>query len=278
MAGPMYDSLVSLVLTPQGMKQSSLKQQFEDLLEGLGCSATVRSWRSGAREVRASVRFTEKRGLEKAWKFLDKYVWNDYGYFIFRTIERDVAEGAEVEKSIGCLEGGSTRVFSSDGWGASFGALRQGRTRTSMGESQSSLLEEEKSQGSRVLHVSEVDPRLLSVSALRRLFSEFGPVNRGMVMRNLRKAMIEFTDLETAKAAHDFFSQTEWGWFSVCFSFHQRIQTPVRIGRHNEFFESNLSDEYRSHELPIQSLDSLPSKLSQTVKELLQENTSKLSY
>lgn len=262
MAGPMYDSQVTLVLTPQGMKQSSLKQQFEDLLKGLGCSGTVRSWGAGAGVARASVRFAEKRGLEKALNFLDKFVWNDYGYFIFRTTEKGFAGGTEAEDSVGCLEGGSTRVCSSDGWGASFGALREKKARTSVGGSRSSLMEEEAGQESRVIHMSEVDPRLLSVAALHRLFSEFGPVNRGMVMRNLRKAMIEFTDIKTAKIAHDFFCKAEWGYFSVCFSFHQRIQTPVRVGRHNEFFESTLSDEGRNSGRTLQSLESIPAKLS----------------
>lgn len=86
-----------------------------------------------------------------------------------------------------------------------------------------------------VLYLSEIETALLGAQRLAELFGVFGPVACVFVMKNLRKAMLEFRVVESAARAADFFASSRL--FALSYSRHRSVQPPAKLGKHNEFFE-----------------------------------------
>lgn len=90
-----------------------------------------------------------------------------------------------------------------------------------------------------VLYLSEIEAPILGAQRLAELFGVFGQVARVFVMKNLRKAMLEFRLVEAAAQAADFFASSRL--FALSYSRHRSVQPPAKLGKHNEFFEPGPS-------------------------------------
>lgn len=223
--------VATIHMSPNAPQEQTLQSELVSLI-GLAGEAKVERWRLRNRVAQAWLLFSDEASLHLSLQLVGHCFWNDYGVLSLRRVPDDGDPKADSgsEREVPRQRRPRDRTLSStSGLDFSPHSLRP-------------------SECSPVLHLKHIAELLISARHLWTLFSTFGPVKKVLVMRNLRKAVLEFAELKGAVAAFEFFSRIEDELFQICYSYHSSVQIPLKLGKHNEFFEpASLSFKTTRH-------------------------------